>query len=160
MRFGVVLFPGIPTGEPAHSQRSYSYDPAGSLSQQQTHYPELTVPTAQPNLFSKFRVQAPGRDENGVIPQRSDPEIFGNVEDVKVAFFGEPGWWGGAPGPGGINNNWDDLRLQGVDVSVYAPHMEMYPVPAHKLYQPGSGFVLPATFLGQPLVSRTSPPGT
>lgn len=158
MQFNNSFFPGLSTpDEETHSQRSYSYDPMGSRSQQQTHYAEL-VGAAADNITNLTPQNAGGSDPRR--PQFSDPleEFLGNVELTKPAFFSSVDWWGSA-GVGGINNNWDDLRQEGIGYGLYAPHLPMHPVPANKLYEPGSGFVLPASFLGQPLVAMAKPPG-
>lgn len=153
MDFAGLFFPGISDPELGQSNRSYSYDPMGSQSQQQSHYAELIEPTAE-NLtwLTPFGHYAG-------VPQRYPGEDFGNVELMKPAFFSSPSWWGAA-GVGGINNDWNDLRQEGVGYGLYAPHLPMQPMPVWKLYEPGSGFILPATFLGQPLVPRVQPPGT
>lgn len=158
MDFIGTPFPGIPMPDvETQSQRSYSYDPMGTLSQQQTHYPELEIPT-----ISNFVWRTPQGSYVGR-PQQSDPALFGDVELMKPAFLPQPGWWG-MVGLGAMSNNWDDLRREGVGYGLYAPHLPMQPVPVWKLYEAGGtaqgGFVLPATFLGQPLVQPTKPPGT
>lgn len=150
MRLGGSFFPGVPTPGMGLSERSYSYDPKGSLSEQGTHLTEQELPTTDNitwhTVFGVYspRVQTyPGEDP-------------GNVELMKPGFFSQPGWWRAGYGS---SNDWDDLRRQGIN-GPFAPHLEQNPVPAWKLVEPGSGFILPATFLGQPLVGKVSPPGT
>lgn len=148
-----TLFPGIPNGgRDGHSQRSYSYDPLGTLSQQETHYAEEVLPTADNitwhTIFGNYSPR---------VQQAANPEPIGNVELVKPAFLSRPGWWRVGYGS---SNDWNDLRREGIGYGVYSPHLEQNPIPAWKLVEPGSGFVLPATFLGQPLVGKASPPGT
>lgn len=159
MRFSGFDFPGISTNEETHSQRSYSYDPMGTLSQQQTHYHE-EIGLVADNLT--YRIPQNAHRGAGYIPQQSGPGFLGNVELTKPMFFSDPGWWGGA-GVGGFSNDWNDLRQAGVGYGLYAPHLPQHPVPVVKLYEAGGsgtgGFVLPATFLGQPLLQATPPPG-
>jgi hypothetical protein len=149
--FAGLNFPGISDPQLGLSERSYSYDPVGSLSQQSSHYEEvITDSTDNVNWMTPFGVYTPH-------VQTYAGQEPGNVELTKGGFFSEPGWWRAGYGS---SNNWDDLRQAGVGYGVYSPHLEMNPVPAVKLIEPGSGFILPATFLGQPLVGRVSPPGT
>lgn len=160
MDFGGFFFPGVSTPDrETQSQRNYNYDPMGSLSQQQTHYTE-EVGLAADNLT--YRIPQNAHRDAGYVPQTGPDGFIGNIELTKVAFFSSPGWWGAA-GVGGICNNWDDLRQAGVGYGLYAPHLPQHPVPVHKLYEAGGsgtgGFVLPATFLGQPLMAATRPPG-
>lgn len=162
MQFDNSPFPGLSTPDVTLSQRSYSYDPMGSLTIQSTRFHEFLGASAD-NMtyvtpFSIGRAQAQGG--HGLMPQLHGPDGFiGNVELSKPGWFPQPGWVGGT-GVGGINNNWDDLRQSGIGYGLYSPHLPQHPIPANKLYEPGSGFVLPATFLGQPLVAMASPPGS
>lgn len=161
MQFTGDFFPSIATpDEVTLSQRSYCYDPLGSLSKQSSSSPQSVGPAADNNTYlTPQRAWAPGS-------QYGDPNVpqvrngfIGNIELTKPVWFSMPGWYGES-GVGGINNNWDDLRQEGVGYGLYAPHLPQHPVPAVKLYEPGSGFVLPATFLGQPLIVMASPPGS
>lgn len=158
MQFHGANFPGV--AEPdveTQSQRSYSYDPMGTLSEQNTQWEEW-LGTSADNITNLIPQKAAAGEGDPRRPQASGPGFLGNLELFKPGFFSQVGWWGEA-GVGGINNNWDDLRQQGVGYGLYSPHLPMHPIPANKLYEPGSGFILPATFLGQPLVAMAKPPG-
>lgn len=160
MDFGGFPFPGISTPDrETVSRRNYTYDPMGTLSQQQAAYPEPYGPIAD-NIT--FRIPQNAHRDAGFRPQVSIDGFIGNVQNVKTMFFSNPGWWGAA-GVGGICNDWNDLRQAGVGYGLYSPHLPQHPVPVNKLYEAGGsgtgGFVLPATFLGQPLVSQVRPPG-
>lgn len=144
------FFPGMRDQREAISQRSYSYDPIDSRSRQSSQAEELMLPTAdnitQLTIFGPRSVKPPVWPESG---------LLGNlVRMFKGAFFSQPDWWDftGAHGPGG----WDGVRAQ---VQVYVPHLPAQPIPVWKLYEPGSGFILPATFLGQPLAPAVRPIG-
>jgi len=166
MDFEGDFFPGISTpGISTQSQRNYNYDPMGSLSQQQTHYAEEIGPSADNMTYAVPQAAHRGGATGGFggfIPQEHPHEFLGNIELTKPMFFSNPGWWGGV-GVGGLSNDWNDLRQDGVGYGLYAPHLPQHPVPAMKLYEAGGsgqgGFVLPATFLGQPLVAPVRPPG-
>jgi len=165
MDFHGVGFPGISTPDRVTlSQRNYSYDPLGSLSQQSTHFVEPVGPSADNLTYVTPFTLHRGHDNPGLggnhghIPVGGPDGFLGNIQLFKPGWFSMPGWYG-AMGVGGCNNNWDDLRQQGVGYGLYAPHMPQHPIPAHKLYEPGGGFVVPASFLGQPLVAMAAPPG-
>lgn len=163
MDFGGTFFPGVSTPDrETQSQRNYNYDPLGSLSQQQTHYAEEIGASADNITLGIPQVTHRRPGMGGFIPQDGGDGFLGNVELTKPMFFSNPGWWG-AVGVGGICNDWNDLRQQGVGYGLYAPHLPQQPVPVAKLYEAGGsgtgGFVLPATFLGQPLVAQARPPG-
>jgi hypothetical protein len=161
MQFGGTFFPGVSTPDrETQSQRSYSYDPMGSLTVQSSHFSEIIGQAADniTDMRPEKTFRDGGQGSDGRRPQMWEEGFLGNVELIKPGWFPRVGWFGAA-GVGGINNNWDDLRQVGVGYGLYAPHLPMYPVPAGKLYEPGSGFVVPATFLGQPLVAMAKPPG-
>ena len=148
-------FPGVPDDSLGISQRSYAYDPAGSPSQQSSQYPQTIEPTTDNITWHTV-----WGDYSPIVQTYPGGGVIGNAELFQPAFFSMPNWWRGAPGPGGMNHDWDDLRQAGVGYGVYSPHLDMNPVPAWKLVSPGSGFVLPATLLGQPLATSYRPPGS
>lgn len=160
------FFPGLSTPHTeTQSQRNYNYDPMGSLSRQATHYTELIGPSADNNTYAIPQTTHRGGAAGGTgsfVPQDGGDGFFGNIELTKVAWFSDPGWWRGV-GVGGFSHDWNDLRQQGVGYGLYAPHLPQHPVPVNKLYEAGGsgtgGFVLPATFLGQPLMANAAPPG-
>jgi hypothetical protein len=163
MDFEGFFFPGVSTpATETQSQRNYNYDPMGSLSRQATHYPEHVGPSADNMTVAIPQTTHRRPGMGGFIPQDGGDGFLGNIELMKVAWFSDPGWWRGA-GVGGFSHDWNGLRQAGVGYGLYAPHLPQQPIPAYKLYEAGGtsmgGFVVPATFLGQPLIANASPPG-
>lgn len=150
MDFDGGFFPGLPDPALGRSQRNYSYDPLGSLTSRSTQWPEETGTEADNitryTIFGEFSPRPPAWPETG---------LLGNIVQMfKPQHFSWPDWF--APMQ---SNDWNDLRGEGVAVGPFAPHLPMQPVPVWKLYEPGSGFILPATFLGQPLAPAVRPVG-
>jgi hypothetical protein len=145
MRILGTLFPGFPDVNLGRSQRSYSYDPADSVTVQDTHAYQVIEQTADNITYrTPFGVFSPA------------PPTHGNVRQSRLYHGSRPEWFGVW-----FSNDWNDLRANGIAYGTYAPHLPpQQAIPAWKLYEPGSGFVLPATFLGQPLTPKVRPPGS
>jgi hypothetical protein len=147
MDFAGLFFPGFRDDSLGRSQRSYSYDPAGSRSRQNAQGVEI-LPAQTDNITWRtiFGVYSPTPPVGEIGLSR------GNLEQTKPIHQSRPDWFGGW-----WSNDWNELRAEGVGYAIYAPHLPLQPVPVWKLYEAGnvgSNFVLPATFLGQPLAPR------
>lgn len=148
------FFPGINDPELGRSQRSYSYDPVDSLSTQATNEPEVITPTTDNITYLTPFIHASGHPATPSPGADPDPTL-GNVSLFKHLHQSHPGWFSAW-----FSNDWNSVRAMGVAYGVYAPHLPpQQALPVQKLYEPGAGFVLPATFLGQPLVPQSKPPG-